>query len=284
MRMKLQPIDSSVVQGCNPAWMASYRAVALRCMLTFLVVAAFARSVPAASPVTEETKRLLAQVEPRIKAIYETNEFATRSFEATWLPDGSGYLKLETPAGAAGAEIVRYDSASGQRTVVVAGEKLLVPGSDERLMIWDFVRSPAGDRYLLHTQSTSGEHGSNHWLYEPETGALHPVEAGSGAWFGADAFSPDGKRLQGSRGADLIAFDIASGRTTRLTQDGDPGTVDNGSAVGVPTGNGSPMFNTTTPPSRNGRSLCPATRHIAPSGKRATNGSAARLPRCASAW
>ena len=236
MRMKRQPIDSSVVQGCNPAWMASYRAVALRCMLTFLVVAAFARSVPAASPVSEETNRLLAQVEPRIKAIYETNEFATRSFEATWLPDGSGYLKLETPAGAAGAEIVRYDSASGQRTVVVAGEKLLVPGSDERLMIWDFVRSPAGDRYLLHTQSTSGEHGSNHWLYEPETGALRPVEAGRGAWFGADAFSPDGKRLLGSRGADLIVFDIASGRTTRLTQDGDPGTLDNGSACWSPDG------------------------------------------------
>jgi dipeptidyl-peptidase-4 len=236
MRMKRQPIDSSVVQGCSPASTASYRDVALRCMLTFVVAAAFARSVPAASRVAEETKHLLAQVEPRIKAIYETNEFATRSSKATWLPDGSGYLKLETPAGAAGAEIVRYDSASGQRAVVVVGEKLLVPSSDERLMIWDFVRSPAGDRFLLHTQGTSGEHGSDHWLYEPETGALHPVEAGSGAWFGADAFSPDGKWLLGSRGADLIAFDIASGRTTRLTQDGDPGTIDNGSAGWSPDG------------------------------------------------
>ena len=159
-----------------------------------------------------------------------------RSFEATWLPDGSGYLKLETPDGASGAEIVRYDSASGQRTVVVAGEKLLVPGSDRALRIWDFVRSPAGDRFLLHTESTGGEHGSDHWLYEPETGALRPVKAGRGAWFDADAFSPDGKRLLGSRGADLIVFDIASGRTTRLTQDGDPDTIDNGRASWSPDG------------------------------------------------
>ncbi len=100
MNMKRQPIDSSVVQSCYPASMASCRAVALRCLLTFLVVAAFARSAPAVSPVSAETNRLLEQVEPRIKAIYEANEFATRSFGATWLPDGSGYLKLETPAGA----------------------------------------------------------------------------------------------------------------------------------------------------------------------------------------
>ena len=98
-------------------------------LLAALVAAAFALPAQAASPAAEASARLLAQVEPRIKAIYETNEFAMRSFRATWLPDGSGYLKLETPAGASGAEIARYDSASGQRTVVVAGEKLLVPGT-----------------------------------------------------------------------------------------------------------------------------------------------------------
>ena len=70
-----------------------------------------------------------------------------RSFAATWLPDGSGYLKLETPAGASAAEIARYDSASGKRTVVVASEKLLVPGTSQRLRIRGFVRSPSGNRF-----------------------------------------------------------------------------------------------------------------------------------------
>lgn len=53
----------------------------------------------------EASARLLAQAEPRIKAIYETNEFRMRSFRVTWLQDGSGYQKLETPDGTAGREI-----------------------------------------------------------------------------------------------------------------------------------------------------------------------------------
>ena len=104
-------------------------------------------------------------------------------FEPTWLPDGSGYLKLETPAGASGAEIASYDSASGKRTVVVASEKLLVPTTSQRLRIREFVRSPSGNRFLLHTDITSGERGSDYWLYEPESGALRPVDAGSGVRF-----------------------------------------------------------------------------------------------------
>ena len=103
-------------------------------------------------------------------------------------------------------------------------------------MIRGFVRSPSGNRFLLHTDSTNGEHGSDHWLYEPESGALRPVDAGPGARFDANAFSPDGQRLLGSRGADLIVFDIASGRTIPLTKDGDPDTIDNGRASWSPDG------------------------------------------------
>jgi len=211
-------------------------AVAMQCALTFLGAASFIQPAQAGSTSVEESARLLAQVEPRIKAIYEKDEFRMRSFGATWLPDGSAYLRMETPAGASGAEIVRYDCVSGQRTVVVASDKLLVPDTSQRLRLRGFVRSQSGNRFLLHTDITSGEHGSDHWLYEPETGALRPVEAGSGAWFDANAFSPDGQRLLGSRGADLIVFDIASGRTIPLTKDGDPDTIENGLASWSPDG------------------------------------------------
>jgi dipeptidyl-peptidase-4 len=201
-----------------------------------LAVASLARPTQAASLAEEAGTRLLAQVEPRIKAIYESKEFAMSGFAATWLPDGSGYLKLETPAGASGAEIVRYDSASGKRTVVVASEKLPAPASSQRLTIKGFVRSPSGSRFLLLTDITSGEGGSDHWLYEPESGALRPLDAARGARFEANAFSPDGQRLLGSRGADLIVFDVASGRTIPLTQDGDPDTIENGLASWSPDG------------------------------------------------
>ncbi|MEI7729143.1 MAG: DPP IV N-terminal domain-containing protein [Verrucomicrobiota bacterium] len=200
------------------------------------MAASLARPAPAASTSAEAGARLLAQAEPRIKAIYETNEFAMRSFRATWLPDGSGYLRLETPAGASGAEIASYDAASGQRTVVVTGEKLLVPATSQRLKIRGFLRSPSGNCFLLHIDLTSAESKTEHWLYEPASAALRPVEAGAGARFDPNAFSPDGQRLLGSRGADMIVFDLASGKTTLLTQDGDPGTIENGRASWSPDG------------------------------------------------
>ena len=67
-----------------------------------LATAAFARFADAASPAEESNARLLAQVEPRIRSICETDEFRMRSFRTTWLPDSSGYLKWETPEGACG--------------------------------------------------------------------------------------------------------------------------------------------------------------------------------------
>ncbi len=100
-------------------------------LLTPLVAISFARPAQAANPAAEASDRLLAQVEPQIKAIYETNEFAVRSFGATWLPDGSGCLRLETAAGAKVPEIARYDAADGKRTVVVPSERLVVASGRE---------------------------------------------------------------------------------------------------------------------------------------------------------
>jgi len=206
----------------------------MKSFLTFMALSAL--MCVQARPSADASARLLAQVEPRIKAIYETKEYAMRSFGATWLPDGSSYLRLETPAGASGAEIASYDSASGKRTVVVAGEKLLVPTTSQRLRIRGFVRSPSGNRFLLRTDNAGGEHGSDQWLYEPGSGDLRPVEAGSGVWFDMNAFSPDERRLLGSRVADLIVYDIADGRLIPLTKDGDPDTIENGRASWSPDG------------------------------------------------
>jgi len=50
-----------------------------------------------ASPAAEATDRLLDQVEPRIRALVEDPTFRVRAFDATWLPDSTGFLRLETP-------------------------------------------------------------------------------------------------------------------------------------------------------------------------------------------
>jgi dipeptidyl-peptidase-4 len=184
----------------------------------------------------EEAAQLLAQAEPRIRAIYENKEFAARVFDATWLADGSGYLRLETTPGEAAADIVRYDAASGERAVVVAGERLTAPGSSHRLTIRSFLTDAKAERFLLRTNPAGGGKGADLWLFEPQTGTLRAVEAGPGARFGDGAFSPDGRLLLGWRGGNLIVHDPANGTTTRLTEDGDGDGIDHENAEWSPDG------------------------------------------------
>jgi len=201
-----------------------------------MAMAALIRPAQAAFPATESSDRLLDQIEPRIKAIYERNEFAMRSFEATWLPDGSGYLKLDRPEGAPIAEVVFYDAASGKRTVVVPRGKLVPPGASQPLTLRWFQRAPSGRRFLLHGEITEGNRRSGHWLYEPESGRLRQLDDGPGLWFDADAFSPDEQRLLARRGENLVVLDIASGKTIPLTNDGEPETIENRRASWSPDG------------------------------------------------
>src|SRR5713101_4838918 len=53
-----------------------------------------------------------------------------------WQADGRGYLVLEPPAGNARVlNIVRYDAASGEKTVLVAADKLVPTGASSPLVI-----------------------------------------------------------------------------------------------------------------------------------------------------
>jgi len=67
-----------------------------------------------------ETSRadLLQAAEPRIRAIYERDEFRGRRFQAEWLPDSAGYTVREPAAEGHEPVLVRYEVASGQRTVL----------------------------------------------------------------------------------------------------------------------------------------------------------------------
>ena len=67
----------------------------------------------------DSTELLLQKAEGRLRAIYETREFGgeARSFRGTWLPDSLGYTVTESDPASDGRVRVRYDLASGKRTV-----------------------------------------------------------------------------------------------------------------------------------------------------------------------
>ena len=73
------------------------------------VLAVFAAEISAQVP---------AETEARLRAIYETREFRAKSFQGTWLSDSSGYTVTEPDPASDGRVRVRYDTATGKRTVL----------------------------------------------------------------------------------------------------------------------------------------------------------------------
>ena len=77
-------------------------------------------SIAAVSDIHGQTarKQILAEAEPRLRAIYERGEFRAKRFRADWLSDSSGYTVREPIPGSEKRALVRYDAASGKRTVL----------------------------------------------------------------------------------------------------------------------------------------------------------------------
>ncbi|NQU21334.1 MAG: DPP IV N-terminal domain-containing protein, partial [Candidatus Nealsonbacteria bacterium] len=82
-------------------------------------------SITAVSDICAQTSRehILTKAESRLRAIYDRDEFRPKGFRADWLPDSSGYTVLESVPDAKEQMLVRYDAASGKRTVLNSPQK-----------------------------------------------------------------------------------------------------------------------------------------------------------------
>ncbi|MDE2980688.1 MAG: DPP IV N-terminal domain-containing protein [Gemmatimonadota bacterium] len=188
--------------------------------LWLVSVLAFAAFSP-----TQGRAQVPAETEARLRSIFEARDVDARSFQATWLPDGTGYTTLEVPPGASARELVRYDAASGDRTVVASVSDLTPFGASEPLNISGYQFAPDGSWVLLQTG------GDGFWLFDVAMSTLKKVEAGGG-----NTISPDGGRILFTRDDDLHVHDLAADQTTRLTWT-TAESVSNGRAVWSPDGN-----------------------------------------------
>ena len=114
----------------------------------------------------------------QIDRIFKDREFNPPRFgPARWLPDGTAYAIVERPAGGAdGAEIARYDAATGARSVLVPASKLRTNSGG--LDVDDYAWSADGKRLLIFTntkkvwrQNTRGDY----WVLALKGGALKQV-------------------------------------------------------------------------------------------------------------
>jgi dipeptidyl-peptidase-4 len=146
-----------------------------------------------------------------------------------WLDDGAAYTTLEAAGSAdegrnGGLELIRYETASGEREVLVSAAELTPDGRERPLHIQGYDWSTDGSRLLVFTnsrrvwrQNTRGDY----WVLDRETGDLRQLGGGapeSSLMFAK--FSPDGTRVAYRAEYDLYVEDLGTGAITRLTHDG----------------------------------------------------------------
>ncbi len=172
----------------------------------------------------------LERLDAQLTRIFRDDAYRVPRFgPARWMPDGAGYTTVErAPGDDAGWDIVRYDTATGERRVLVEGTRLTAPGTRTPLSIADYQWSADGRHLLIFTNTrrvwrhhTRGDY----WVLELATNNLHKL--------GGDAepatlmfakFSPDGTRVGYVRANDVYVERLDGG-ITRLTTDGSATTI-----------------------------------------------------------
>lgn len=145
-----------------------------------------------------------------------------------WQADGSGYLMLEPSATGKGTvDLVRYDAATGARTILVAAEKLIPSGAASPLTIEQFDLSADNQRLLIFTNSErvwrSNTRG-DYWVFDLKNAKLQKLGSNAkpaalkGLMFAK--FSPDGTRVGYVHQNNIYVENLADGKIKQLTSDG----------------------------------------------------------------
>ncbi|MFZ1312689.1 MAG: DPP IV N-terminal domain-containing protein, partial [Chitinophagaceae bacterium] len=141
-----------------------------------------------------------------------------------WMKDNKSYSTLEFNATAKGNDIVRYDVASGTRSVLVNANQLLPAGAGKPLSIDDYTWSDDNSKLLIFTNTrkvwrynTRGDY----WVLNITNGKLKKLGKGlEDATLMFAKFSPDGGRVAYVSMLNIYVEDIATGKITQLTKDG----------------------------------------------------------------
>lgn len=162
-----------------------------------------------------------------LRRIYGSPEFRPDSLGSVrWLAQGAAYTTLErsreTPGG---RDLVRYDVATGDRTVLVAAVRFKPAGDSVPLVVEGYSWSRDETQLLVFTNSkpvwrrnTRGDY----WVLDLRTWSLRRLGGGSAkpSTLMFAKFAPDGRRVGYVREHDLYVESLATGRIVRLTRDG----------------------------------------------------------------
>jgi dipeptidyl-peptidase-4 len=141
-----------------------------------------------------------------------------------WEADGKGYLALE-PAGKGEAQdIVRYDAATGQRSILIGATSSCLPAHQHRLSSKSSKSVPTRRRCSCSRNSErvwrSNTRG-DYWVFDLASGKLQKLggDAPASSLMFAK-FSPDSTRAGYVRGNNIYVENLSDSRIKQLTTDG----------------------------------------------------------------
>jgi len=161
-----------------------------------------------------------------LERIFSSSEFSLkRNGPNRWIENGDAYTTLEPSQAYSGArEIIRYQTASGERTVLIGAEKLVPQGESSPLAVSNYIWSPDKKKMLIFTNTkrvwrlnTKGDY----WVLDLESGDLKQLGAKfeEGTMMFAK-FSPDNSKVGYVQKHNIYVEDLGTGKITPLTSDG----------------------------------------------------------------
>ncbi|MFO7693121.1 MAG: S9 family peptidase [Vicinamibacterales bacterium] len=172
--------------------------------------------------------QLSANMQDILRRIHTTQEFGAGGRGAgaggRWVDGGAGYAAVErAPDGA--AELVRYDTATGRRDVLMTAAQLTPPALGKPLQVADHAMSADGRRMLVATSGRPTmirKTAYEYWTLDKASGEWRKLGGGIEGGLLYAKLSPDGSRAAYVRGNNLFVEDLRTGATTALTSDGSP--------------------------------------------------------------
>ena len=143
---------------------------------------------------------------------------------ARWLDNGTGYTTLERAAEIKGNDIVRYDTRTAAKTILVAAKELIPQGAQIPIGIQDYTWSEDRTKLMIFTNTrrvwrynTRGDY----WIFDLTTRKLTRLGRSlEPTWLMFAKFSPDGKKVGYVYKQNLFVEELNSGEIKQITSDG----------------------------------------------------------------
>ena len=189
--------------------------IALLALLCLLV------SMPAAAQLSQNMQDMLRRI--------NAGEFSAGGGRGggaggRWIDSGSGYTAIERNA-AGSSEIIRYDTATGRREVLMTAAQLTPAQAGKPLQFSEYTASADGKRILFAAGGTPTmirKTAYEYWILDKTRNAWHRLGGQAGAGLLYAKLSHDGTRAAYLRNNNLYVEDIRSGTVSQLTTDGSP--------------------------------------------------------------